>query len=145
VILSSFELASAEIRKAAEQRAAQQQAREALTPQHAACEAAVDGGDDEAARERARRVQHLADPAAPDLGKALGDAYLPPADYPQPARVSPEDFRRGPTTDRQAALSPGYEPPLSFPLMPDPQPSQAGWSLAAPPPAGPYVSGGDCP
>jgi hypothetical protein len=118
VILSSFELASAEIRKAAEQRAAQQ-AREAITPQHAACEGAVDGDDDERARERARRVQHLADPAgevaAPDMDKAFRDAFPGPAGYPVPSVMSPG---RGPDhpvlQPGQATPSPGYGPPSAF-------------------------------
>jgi hypothetical protein len=92
VILSSFELANAEIRKAAEQRAAQQ-ARKAITPQHSACEAAVDSSDDERARERDRRVQHLADPvgevAAPDMDKAFRDAFPSPDGYPAPSVMSP--------------------------------------------------------
>lgn len=92
MILSSFELASAEIRKAAERRAAQQ-AGEALTPAHAACEGALGQDDDERALEQARRVQHQADPAgevaAPDIGKAFRDAFPGPAGYPAPSVMSP--------------------------------------------------------
>lgn len=104
--LSGFELVAKQLREEAEERA-----RRAVTPQHAACEAAVAGDCDELARERARRVQHEADPvgevATPDMDKAFRDAYLPPADYPQPVRVGPGDFRRGPITAGQDALGPG--------------------------------------
>ena len=120
MILSPFEQAAAEIRKAGEQRAAQQRAREALTPQHAACEAAVSGPDDEAAAEEAERVQHLADPyapapAAPDMDKVFRDAAPGPGAYPAPSAMSPA---RGPAhpdlTAGHAAPGPGCQLPAAF-------------------------------
>jgi hypothetical protein len=64
--------------------------------------------------------EHLA-VADADLTKAYRDAVCPPADYPQPARMSPEDFRRGPITEGHDALSAGYQPPSppAPPLVPD--------------------------
>lgn len=118
MILSPFELASAEIRRAAEKRAAQQDA-EALTPAHAACEGAIDGDDDERALEQARRVQHQADPAGEaaeaDLDKAFRDAAPGPATFPAPSAMSPG---RGPVhpvlTAGHATASPGYQLPGTF-------------------------------
>ena len=118
MILSSFELASAEIRKAAERRAAQQ-AGEALTPAHAEAEGALGQDDDERALEQARRVQHEADPAgevaAPDMDKAFRDAAPGPATFPAPSAMSPG---RGPVhpdlTAGHATASPGYQLPGTF-------------------------------
>jgi hypothetical protein len=75
--------------------------------------------------------------AEPDVTKAYRDAVCPPADIQQPERVNPEDFRRGPVLPGHDALSPGYEPPLSFPVEP------AG-SFRGPASAASYVNG-DCP
>ena len=97
---------------------------EALTPQHAAAEAAMGACDDEEdqaeeAEEVRRRVQHEADPylhdapevAHADLGKRFDQAYDTPAGYPQMGAVSPETFRRGPIVTGEAAYGPGYCPP----------------------------------
>jgi hypothetical protein len=92
-----------------------------LTPAHAAAEGAIDEGA-ETAEQLRRRVQHEADPytepaEAPEVaGKAFRDAYEVPAEYPQVPPVPAEAFRRGPIRAGHDALSPGYEPPLSFPL-----------------------------
>ncbi len=92
------------------------------TPQHAAAAAANEyAGDveeDAEARRRRSRVQHVVDPppevvpevVPADLGKRYTQAYDTPSGYPQPGRVSPEDFRRGPVTGDHAAYSPGYAP-----------------------------------
>lgn len=130
--LSGYEQVNKQLHREAEDRA-----RRAVTPQHAACEAAVAGDDDEVARERARRVQHEADPvgelATPDMDKAYRDAYPSPTEYPQPIRVSPEDFRRGPIRDGQGALSPDLEPPRCAPgSRPDrilPRPFTPNWHV----------------
>jgi hypothetical protein len=115
VILSRYEIAAAELRKAAQARA-----RAGVTPAHAsaaaslaACEGDGDGQAEDAERRR-DRVQHLADPYPDDsAAKAYRDAYEVPADYPQPVRVSPEDFRRGPVRPGHDAPSPGYDPPVT--------------------------------
>jgi hypothetical protein len=69
-------------------------------------------------RRRAADEDERQGQADADLGKAYRDAYAPPASYPLPFRVSPEDFRRGPVREGHGALSPGHEPPLSFPGRP---------------------------
>lgn len=117
--LSKFEQAASELRKDAARRTA-----EGPTPEHTRSAAEMADGEDDGehaageARRRRERVQHLADPypaaAEPDMDKGLGDAYLPAADYPQPAAVSPEDFRRGAVRAGYDALSPGYQPPVPF-------------------------------
>jgi hypothetical protein len=137
VIRSPFEQDADELRREALKRAGQP-----LTPQHAACEAVVDSQDGSTGRLRRVRTADD-DPAveaqeeagrgpgiregAVEVPKAFRDAHQPPADYPHPVAVRPEDFRRGPITAGHDALSPGYGPPLSFPappalsrLMPDP-------------------------
>ena len=94
----------------------------AVTPQHAAFEAAVDadGAEDDAVRRR-RRIQHDADPYAEaaeipevhvaELGKRYSQAFEVPAGYLQPGRIDPEEFRRAPLAGGQAAYSPGYQVP----------------------------------
>ena len=96
--VSKYERANSELRKAHARRD-----REGLTPQHTAATASLadvehDDGepDDEVAAD-----------CEPDSVKAFRDAYLVPADYPEPIRVSPEDFRRGPIRVGREALSPG--------------------------------------
>ncbi len=123
MIPSAFEVVNKQLRREAEERTAQQQAGEAITPQHAACEGAVDGNDDERAREQARRVQHEADPLPPaapevaeaDLDKTFRDASPGPGAYPAPSAMSPG---RGPVhldlTPGHAAPSPGYQLPATF-------------------------------
>jgi hypothetical protein len=90
-----------------------------LTAAHAAAEGAMDDGDDPVteAQEEAGRGPGIREGVA-EVPKAFRGAYEPPADYPQPIRVSPEAFRRGPVMAGHDALSPGYEPPLSFSLPP---------------------------
>jgi hypothetical protein len=124
VIRSPLEQDADELRREALKRAGPP-----LTPQHAACEGALDGedrarsvrtADDDPvveAQEEAGRGPGIREGVA-ELPKAFRDAYGPPADYPQPASVHPEVFRRGPITAGHDALSPGYGPPLSFPAPP---------------------------
>jgi hypothetical protein len=103
------------------------QARKALdgpAPQHtasAAAAAAVTGAQEEAGLGPGIRE------GVPAGSELRSGAYATPAEYPQPIRVSPEAFRRGPVTQGRAALSPGHEPPRSFP------------------PSAPGAAGGDCP
>jgi hypothetical protein len=49
--------------------------------------------------------------AEADLGKRYNQAFDVPSGYPQPARVSAEDFRRGAIVAGEAAYSPAYAPP----------------------------------
>jgi hypothetical protein len=93
---------------------------QSLTPAHAAAEGAIDEGAETAGQLR-RRVQHEADPYTepaeiPGAATKTSGAYEVPAEYPQLRQLSPEVFRQGPITAGHDALSPGYEPPLSFPL-----------------------------
>jgi len=93
--LSKFERASSELRKAPSRRE-----RTGLTPQHTAASAGLAGDE----------YDDDGDPVAdcePDSVKAFRDAYEVPTEYPQPIRVSPEDFRRGPIRGGQEAPSPG--------------------------------------
>jgi hypothetical protein len=95
----------------------------APTPGHVAAEGAVDGQEPDEAEQRRLRFQHLADPlaepaevpevAVADLDKAYrdGQAFQPPAGYPEPRRVSAEEFRRGPLAAGHAAYSAAYEAP----------------------------------
>jgi hypothetical protein len=120
--LSKIERANEEMRRTSARRT------DRVTPLHAAAQVglAADGEGAETAGEVAE----------PDVTKAFRDAVCPPADFPQPVRVSPEDFRRGPVLPGHDALSPGYEPALSFPVQP------AG-SFRGPDSAASYVNG-DC-
>jgi hypothetical protein len=103
---------------------------QALTPQHAAAEAAMDGCDDDEdqAEEVRRRVRHLADPGQPgvpevaeaDLGKRFSQAFDVPSGYPAPGRMDPEAFRRGAIVAGEAAYSVGY----ATPARPVPVPSE---------------------
>jgi hypothetical protein len=96
-----------EIRKAASRRG-----KDGITPQHSAAAAGLEDGD---------RDDEAAD--GPDTAKAFRDAYEPPAEYPRPVAVHPEDFRKGPVREGHDAVSPGYEPPLSFPAPPQLRPA----------------------
>ena len=89
--LSKFERASAELR-----RVPARPARDGITPAHTAASAGLAGEDDEPDGE-----------CEPEAAKAYRDAYQVPADYPEPVRVSPEDFRRGPIRLGHEAPSPG--------------------------------------
>ena len=81
------------------------------------CEEGEEGEEGRAAVLR-RRIQHQAEPYPPeapevaeaDLGKRYNQAHDIPSGYPQPARVTAGDFRRGPITGDHAAYSPGYSP-----------------------------------
>ena len=88
--LSKFERASAELR-----RVPARPASDGITPAHTAASAAL-GGDDEPDAE-----------CEPEAVKAYRDAYQVPPEYPEPIRVSPEDFRRGPIRPGHEAPSPG--------------------------------------
>jgi hypothetical protein len=114
------------IRKAAARRS-----KDGQTPQHPAAAAGLEDGDQDG-------CDHDHVPAAT---KAFRDAYEPPAEYPQPIVVHPEDFRKGPLRAGHDAVSPGYEPPLSFRAPPEPRPGPGGWSLAGTRPPGPYLDG----
>ena len=105
---------------------------EPVTPQHAACEAAVGAEDrdepDEAERRRLR-VQHEADPysepaeapevAHADLSKVHGGVYEPPASFPVPGPVCAAEFRRPLLAADHDARSPGYEPPRPSLALPE--------------------------
>ena len=109
----------------------------------------------EPGQERARRVHDTDDwvteaqeeaglgpgirEGAAEIPKAFRDAYEPPADYPRPVMVHPEDFRNGPIRAGHDAVSPGYEPPLQFPAPPEPGPPGLAWSTLQSPSPGPYV------
>lgn len=91
-----------------------------VTPLHSACEAGMDGPDDEEdqGEEVRRRVQYQADPVLPDLpevsvadlGKRFSQAFDTPSGYPAMSTVNPEAFRRGPIVTGEAAYSPGHDP-----------------------------------
>jgi hypothetical protein len=130
VIRTPFEIDTDELR-----RAALKHVGPPLTGAHAAAEGSMVDSDDDPvteSQEEAGRGPGIREGVA-DLPKAFRDAYAPPADYPRSVAVHPEDFRRGPVRAGHEALSPGYEPPLSFPAPP-PQPP-APWA---------YLGGGEC-
>lgn len=84
--ISKYERANGELRKASAGRDG-----EGLTPEHTRAIASLEDGE----RDDGPDDEVVAD-CAPELVKVFRDAYEVPADYPQPVRVSPEDFRRGP-------------------------------------------------
>lgn len=100
-------------------------AAEALTPAHAAAEAALDADGTECPDEaelRRERIQHLVDPYPPDLpevdqldcaeiGKRFNQAFDAPDGYPPLRPVNAEQFRRPPVAAGHVANSPGYDPP----------------------------------
>lgn len=116
VILSDFEW-NQRLERQARERAVKAAA---LTPQHAAAEAAMDcDGDEGQAEEVRERIRHQAEPEpvdAPevvhaDLDKMFRDAANAPSGYPPFGHVNAEAFRRGPITADHAAYSPAYDPP----------------------------------
>lgn len=146
--LSMYEQANAGLREAAVKRA-----QEGLTPAHTAAAAGLDGGEHDDDEAEAEQVQHFADPfggyqVVPDEVKAYRDAAsLGPPEHREGTRpfaslpgevthppahahppVAPGAFRKGPLTEGQAAVSPGYQPPGLMPLtspcsvMPGPVP-----------------------
>src|SRR5690349_12175239 len=92
---------------------------QAITPQHATVEGAMDGagGGEDQAGEARRRVQHLAEPYPPDMPKVaeadvdqlFNQAVNVPTGYPRPGHVSPEAFRRGPVDAGEAAYGVSYD------------------------------------
>ena len=96
--VSKYERVNAELRQAHARRD-----REGLTPEHAAATAGLaDAGHDDGEPD-----DEVAAVCEPDSVKVFRDAYQVPAEYPEPIRVSPEDFRRGPIRVGREALSPG--------------------------------------
>ncbi len=97
--LSKYERASTELRKVPARRSG-----DGLTPAHTAAAAGLAGDGDE------RDVECDVEPdaeCAPESVKVYRDAYQVPAEYPEPIRISPEDFRRGPVRAGHEAPSPG--------------------------------------
>jgi hypothetical protein len=92
---SKFERANAEMRTAVARHAG-----DGITPAHTAAAASLAGDNDE------RDVECNVE-CEPEAVKAYRDAYEVPLDYPEPIRVSPEDFRRGPIRLGHDAPSPG--------------------------------------